>query len=236
MAPKKSSATSRSQAGKPEEAGELVPVDTEKVDAAVRYINERTIQSGLDLAREVGDYVLETFFDGDFASFTNPSRSKSTSFRALLAREDLLLGHATIYGFVRVSHQLKTLPAEVVSRLTLTQHRALLPLPDPERKEAMARQALDEGWSAEELEAEVRKLLPRSRRGRKPLPPFVKGIRNVVKALDLAFENQVTPEAVTTLGPKETSALSAQVEESLARLEALKQSLEEAQKEPGSAA
>ncbi|MCP4545624.1 MAG: sigma-70 family RNA polymerase sigma factor [bacterium] len=152
---KKSSAKSRRQAGKPEKAGELIPVDTDKVDAAVRYINERTIQSGIELAREVGDYVLETFFDGDFASFTNPSRSKSTSFRALLERQDLLLGHAPIYGFGRVSHQLKTLPAEVVSRLTLIQHRALLPLPDPDRKEAMARRALDEGWSAEELEARV---------------------------------------------------------------------------------
>ncbi len=74
-------------------------------------------------------------------------------------------------------------------------------------------------------------------RSRKPLPPFVKEIRIVVKALDLAFENEVTPEAVTTLGPEQTSALSAQMDESqmdesLARLEALEQALGEAQNAP----
>jgi hypothetical protein len=61
---------------------------------------------------------------------------------ALLAREDLLLGQTTLYNFVRVSHQLELRPADVIDRLTLTHHRALLPLPDPERKEELARRAL----------------------------------------------------------------------------------------------
>jgi len=47
-----------------------------------------------------------------------------------------------------------------------------------------------------------------------------------------AYAAQMTPEAVTTLEPKETSALSAQVDESLARLEALKHTLEKTQRAP----
>ncbi len=229
MLPTASNPTSHPQ---PPYPGDLLPFKTEKVDAAVRYINEKTILSGIELARNVGDYVLKTFFDDDYAKFADPSRSKSTSFRALLSREDLLLGSSTIYNFIRISHQFKMLPAEVVTRLTLTQHRELLPLPDPERKEAMARRALEEGWSGAALRVQVRKLMPRSRRGRKPLPSFAKGIRGVAKALDLACEEEVTSDAVSKLGPERTSALRAQLGESLARMEALKDALEKVEESP----
>ena len=162
-------------AGRGQNGGALVAAEAEKVDEAVRFINERTILSGLELAKEVGEYILDTFFDGDYANFTDTSRSKSTSFRALLERDDLLPGGATVYRFVRISQQLKLLPSEVATRLTLTHHRALLALPDLETKEALARRALDEDWSSQVLETEVRKLLPKSRAGRKPTPALAKG-------------------------------------------------------------
>jgi hypothetical protein len=171
---------------------ELVIV-TDEIGDAVRYLNERTILSGLELAKEVGEHVLETFFDGDYTIFENPSRSKATSFRALLEREDLLLGKATVYSFVRISHQLKSLPTGVATRLSLTQQRALLPLQEPEHKAAMARRALEEGWSGTVLAAKVREERPRSRTGRRPVPVVVKGVQGVVKALDVAFEGDGEP-------------------------------------------
>lgn len=69
--------------------------ETAKVDEAVRHLNERTVRSGVRLAKEVGEYILYTFFNGDYESFANPRRGKSTSFRALVEREDLLLGRST---------------------------------------------------------------------------------------------------------------------------------------------
>ncbi len=202
-------------------------VDEGKLDEAVNFINRKTILSGLDLAREVGKYILDNFFDGDYQSFVNPSSAKEQSFRALLSREDLLPGSTTLYNFVRVSHQLELLPSDLVDRLTFTQHRALLPLPDPKLKEELARRALDQGWTSGVLEAEVSKLLPVTRRGRKPSPVVVKAIRRVAKALDSARAEDFDADEIRRLGPQQTADLAAQLEENLARLEALKKALHE---------
>jgi hypothetical protein len=126
----------------------LEALDGQKIDEAVRFINRKTILTGLELAREIGQYLLDTFFDGDYQSFADTSRSKKTSFRALLVREDLLLGNATLYRFVRISHQLRALPPDLASDLSLAHHRALLPLNDADTKTELARRALDEGWSS----------------------------------------------------------------------------------------
>ncbi len=88
------------------------------------------------------------------------------------------------------------------------------------------------------LEAEVRKLLPKSRAGRKPTPALAKGIRRVVEGLGLVFEDAGTGEQVLTLGREKSSALAVQVEESLERLAALKKTLDDALTEsecPGTA-
>lgn len=215
------------------EAGQLsgTPIDAEKLDEAVRFIHQTTILSGLDLARDVGRYVPDTFFDGDYASFANPSSGKEISFRALLERQDLLLGAATVYSFVRISHQLEYLPADLAARLTLSQHRALLPLPDPETRETLARRAVAEGWTVRHLMTEVRKRLPRSRRGRKPLPAFAKAIAKVAKTAAPSLVEELTPDAVRRLGPEPAAALVEQLEGSLARLEALRKALDEARHE-----
>ena len=108
-------------------------------------------------------------------------------------------------------NQLELLPADVIERLTLTHHRALLPLPDPKSKEELARRALDEGWPSDVLAAEVSKLLPASRRGRRPSPPFVKTIRRVAKALDSSRVEDLDAEEIRRLGPEKTAAWAAQV-------------------------
>ncbi len=202
-------------------------VDEGKLDEAVNFINRKTILSGLDLAREVGQYILDNFFDGDYQKFADPSSAKEGSFRALLSREDLLLGNTTLYNFVRVSHQLELLPSDLVDRLTLTQHRALLPLPDPKLKEKLARRALDQGWTSSVLEAEVSKHLPVSRRGRKPSPLVVKTIHRVAKALNSSRVEAFDADEIRRLGPERTAALAAQLEENLARLEVLRKALHE---------
>lgn len=208
-----------------------IPVDDVKLDEAVRCINEKTIRGGLDLARDVGRYILDAFFDGDYANFADPSSRKETSFRALLERQDLLLGGATVYSFVRITHQLEHLPPELAGGLTLSQHRALLPLSDPEVKEILARRAVDEEWSVRDLTTEVRRRLPRSRRGRKPLPGFAKAIAKVAGAADPALVEELTPDTVRLLGRDRATVLAAQLEEGMARLEALRKALEDARHE-----
>lgn len=209
-------------------AGASSPAEVERIDEAVRFINQRTAAAGIELAREVGAYVLETFFGGDFEAFSDPRRTKPLSFRRLQERQDLLLPASTLYTFVRVARQLAELPAETAERLTVSHHRALLPVKDPDEKAALARRALDEGWSKVELERTVRARLPRSPRGRKRLPACVKAAPRIARALEEALAEVTPPEDLRRVGDARLRATLEQIEESLVRLQWLQATLQEA--------
>ena len=155
---------------------ETTPVDaiesaTEVVDAAVSWLNRTSQVSGIRLAVEVSSYILTTFFDGDFKQFSSHDRTKPSSFSALCRREDLNLGESTLYRLVRIGHQVQLLPTAVAESLSLTHHRVLLAVDDPRQKQRIAKAAVNENWTVEQLEAETRKLRPKdaTKAGRPPI-------------------------------------------------------------------
>ncbi|MGA2223237.1 MAG: HU family DNA-binding protein [Syntrophobacteraceae bacterium] len=80
-------------------------VDNVLVNEAVQFINEtvsRTIYNG---ALQIGDYLLENFFNDDIAAASSRNPRKPVSFRALCSREDLSLHPATLGEMVRVAAQ-----------------------------------------------------------------------------------------------------------------------------------
>ena len=202
--------------------------DLEHVEAAVAFINERTAESGVRLAREVGEYVLAAFFGGDFERFRDSRRNKSLSFRCLLARQDLLLPPTTIYTFVRVARQLVGLPAEAAACLSLSHHRALLPVQDEQEKAALATRAAAEGWSKLDLERRVRARESQSPRGRKRLPVYVKATSRIARVLDDALGEGAAPGELRGVGEKRLRKTLEQIEQSLIRLQWLKATVEEA--------
>lgn len=121
---------------------------------------------------------------------------------------------------------MKCLPPEVVDRLPLTHHRALLPLPDDGSRARLARQALAEGWSSRTLTTKVRELRLRSRAGRKPRPKIAMGIEQVVKGLEVAYEQELSSEGLGGIGREEAVTLAGQVEQSLERLAEIKRVLD----------
>jgi len=182
------------------------------VDHAVAWLNGAVNRRGLDLARDVHGYLLETFFGGSYEAFSDVNGLKPQSFVALCAREDLTLSHATLYSLVRVGEQLKVLPHEVAEALTVRHHRALLPLADVTEKRELAERAAAEGWTASELEAAVRGQRPESRRGRRPLPTAVKEVRALRRTIDVPLDT----DGLDDLTPE----LRRELEDALARVEA----------------
>lgn len=205
--------------------------DLERIEAAVHFINLRTAEAGVGLAREVGEYVLEAFFAGDFGRFSDPRRNKPLSFRRLLERQDLLLPPTTIYTFVRVARQLAELPAEAAERLSLSHHRALLSVRDPREKVALARRAAAEGWSKVELERRVRTQQPRNPRGRKPVPAYIKATSRITRVLDEAFAEEAAADDLRGVGEEHLRATLEQIEQSLIRLQWLQATVEQALEE-----
>lgn len=209
----------------------LKPTDQKRVDAAVKFINERAIKAGLDLACEVGKYILDEFFDGSYENFTDTRRNKPTSFTALVEREDLVVPRTTLYNFVRVSHQIKDLPARVAEQLSVSHHRALLPLPDKKTKVRLAKKAAKEGWTKAELEQAAREYVPRSPQGRKRLPSWAKAPPKISKYLNTALEEEISCDQVERLGDERVQDLLDALDESRMRIDWLQANLEEALEE-----
>ena len=81
--------------------------DESELDQAADSIAPHKALRGAELARVVGDYVLATFFDGDFEEFRRKSRSKPVKFRSLVARRDLGFSAGRLCLLVRISQQLR---------------------------------------------------------------------------------------------------------------------------------
>lgn len=199
---------------------EALSADEERqVDATVRFLHETALRHGIEHAVEVRDHVLGTYFDGDFAAFSDSRRNKSRSFRSLCEREDLPYKFATLYSLVRVGQQVDELPAGVGRALSPTHHRALLPLLDAEAKVRLAREAVDRELTVAQLEERVRANKPKSNAGRPALPPLVKqghAVRRALAAVQLPTEDEVA-----ALDDEARAALAEALSEALSRLQGL---------------
>lgn len=204
---------------------QTLPED-EKIERAVAYINDSVLGAGLELARQISEYVLNEFFDGDYARFVDPSRTKPASFRKLCRHANLAIGGHRLYTYVRIGQQLKRLPEDVAERLSVTHHRALLPLKSDKERLELAVRAADEEWTGTQLESEVRSRLPPSTKGRKPLPVAVKVIRRVSKELGSVGDSVAACNGLPRLGAEEREVLVQEIERSLEVLKELRDSVE----------
>lgn len=161
-------------------------LDEHLLDQAVHQINAAWAIKGIETAREIGEYVLSTFFDGDPTAFHERGKGH-TSFRALSEREDLYVSHSWIWRAVSVTEQLRLLPEDISTALPFTHHTLLIPVKDQKTKVKLAKSAAQQGWSKRKLEAEVKKVRPKRAQGpkvgRPPLPRFQKSIHKIEKLL-----------------------------------------------------
>jgi hypothetical protein len=175
---------------------ELTAAEQAVVDASVYWLVAAATRHGVEHAMEVRDHVLTTYFDGDYAAFADPSRSKPRSLRALAARDDLPYSFATLHQLVRVGEQIELLPPGVGRSLTVRHHRALLTVADPELKAALAVEAIEQQLTSDDLADRVREHKPKSNAGRPALPPVIKHVH----ALRRVFGALVVPKQAAVKG------------------------------------
>jgi len=164
----------------------LASADLQLVEGAVSWLNRAVQASGVQLAVQVSEYVLATFFGGEFGAFSDHDGQKSVSFKALCRREDLDLGESTLYRLVRIGHQVGQLPGEIADSLSLTHHRTLLAVTDQRHRQHLARMAVTEKWSVAQLSAAVAAQRPAQgkRPGRPAKPVALKWLGEVGRAVD----------------------------------------------------
>ncbi len=161
------------------------------LDDVVRHINQLYAAGSLMTALKIGEFIIDTFFEGDAQGF-ELRRERRGAFTELKNRTDLHTSFASLYFSVRVYSQWKAIPGGFGRALSFTHHKALLPLRDVEVKVALAEQAEAERWTVKTLKAKVQKAssAARGNRGRRRTPLLrrcaadVERLRATVEALE----------------------------------------------------
>lgn len=183
---------------------ELSQGEEDQITASVAFLNDAARRTGLELAIEVRDHVLDTYFASSYEAFADPSSTKERSFRALCEREDLELSRQQLYTLVRVGEQATQLPAGIGRALSVRHHRALLAVADDDRASLAARAAA-EGWTVHALEQAAANAKPEDAKGRKASPPLVKGVSGLRSAL--ARMPKIRAKEVQALSKSQRNAL-----------------------------
>ncbi len=157
----------------------------EVMDTVVRELNEALRGSTMDLHLRIGQLVIDRLYGGDLNAW-RAQGPKEASFERLAARagHDLLVSASSLYRAVALFELTERLAISKWKSLGVSHLRAVLGLPDRDQRPLLSA-AEREKWTVKRLEAEVSKLRSSAdrRRGRPPLPAFIKTVHRIAKAL-----------------------------------------------------
>ncbi len=181
------------------------------VQAVLVELLEHQHQSGLAAELRMGQAVLDALFGGSFSAFGARSTTHH-SYRALAQSDDLPMSHSRLRSAILLVDHVRKLPDALVESLNLSQHRALLPITDPERKVSLAVHAVQNKLGTRRLQALVSADLDRRYGGRKPgrrrLPAHVRRARRILTILrDLPPKPGARRDLHEHLSPRELRTL-----------------------------
>lgn len=184
-------------------------VNDDVVTEVIAGIRAAQAKHGFALSRDIGQLVVEKFYDGDITAFRKRG-PKDASLRKLAEHPDLPMSSTGLYNALATYELLERLPDVYASKqLTPTHVRAVLPLPPPEQEKLLKR-AEKKGMTVRELEEEARKVKARTKKsagGRPRLPRFVKTINALRKYVDSDDDLFGDLDAVEKLDAEEAEAL-----------------------------
>ena len=200
-------------------------------DGHLSRVNQLSKNRGLQGATKLGRYVLDTFFDGSPERFRREGKSNQT-FRTVVQSPDLKASYSLLYYSVAVTEQLDQLPKNVGTKLSFSHHKLLLPVKDPRTKEAFARKVVDEDLSVRGLREVVARhrveQASRIRRGRPPLPDFVKALNRLPRIVEQMDDSDLdNAHLFDRYSPEQATALVERTREDLDKLHQLLNQIEE---------
>jgi hypothetical protein len=171
-------------AGAAELDGALVTKAAKEIAAILRG----TLARGL---HEVGAYLLKNFYDDDPALYHSTSPTKHVSLGALVAQcgdQDLPVSKTFLSNAIRIAVMMRERPeTKSLKQLPPSHQIELLRLERaPEKLATIAERAVEKKLTVQKLRAEVLKAvekMPKSNRGRKPVPPALRAVHKVTKLL-----------------------------------------------------
>jgi hypothetical protein len=197
----------------------------------LEQVNKLAENRGLGGATKLGRYVLDTFFEGSPEKFRREGKSNG-GFRNVIQSPRLKASYSLLYYSVAVTEQMDQLPTSVGDKLSFSHHKLLLPVKDPRTKEAFARKVVDEALSVRGLRDVVARhrvdQASRVRRGRPPLPNFVKALNRLPRIVEQVDDSDLDSDRLfDRYSPEQARALMLRTRTNLEKLEALLDRIEE---------
>jgi len=200
-------------------------------DGHLSQVNQLSQNRGLQGATKLGRYVLDTFFDGSPERFRQEGKSNQ-NFRTVVQNPELKASYSLLYYSVAVTEQLDQLPKNVGKKLSFSHHKLLLPVKDPRTKEAFARKVVSESLSVRGLRDVVARhrveQTSRIRRGRPPLPDFVKALNRLPRIVEQMDDSDLENKRLfDRYSPEQATALLERTRDDLDKLNHLLTQLED---------
>lgn len=159
----------------------IARVDDRLIDHVVEELNRVQRETPFERALAIGALIVDRFYAGDLAVW-RARAGKDLSFRRLVARagRGLNLTAVSLYRAVALYELTQRLGISTWQHLSVSHVRSVLGLPDDLQRQLLA-VAERARWTTKRLELEtgaLRRTL-QGRRGRPPLPGFVKTIHRL---------------------------------------------------------
>lgn len=134
--------------------------DTALITEAVLFINDRVAVHVLNGSLEIGQYVLEKFFNNDITLAGARNAHKPVSYSRLCQHPDLSVARTTLMNMVKTAAQEKFLMAGgiPVDRLNYSQKVYLTRLENDAEKLALALACIDDGLTIQELKQRIQEV------------------------------------------------------------------------------
>lgn len=147
------------------------------VDRWVADLRRIVVGGQVEILAQVGEYLIDHVFHGE-AEARSTRAGKSMSIRRLADRaEEFGMNAGGLARAVPIALQVRALGKALAFRLGVRQHRALLPVKDHAEKKRLADTAIQENWTAAELQKQVRRV-QRPHAGGRTKAPEVRRVVN----------------------------------------------------------
>ena len=218
-------------------------IDQELIDKSIKFINEKANETVYKGWKEIGEYILKTFFDGsiDQASSKNPKKSKS--YHKLCESPKLAITPGTLSVMVRVAGQENFFKNEKINAedLSYTHKAELIKLKnDNPVKMELIKACIEKSLSSRELAELIKEERKGLRNEYAPTPKkYFSYVDRVIKNSDLpvAFDDvkkleKLKPEIRKKLR-KKTMTLSEELKKLSSECNSLLKKLDKVDKKGG---
>lgn len=139
----------------------------------LHFLHNLTRGAALHHALHVGEYLLQHYFANDTAALASRNHNKLNSFEELLRTHKDELAEMGLTGQVLRNNVhafvvFRGLPETTRKHLDFTDLVALAPLKDQQKREELALEAVQAGWTSRQVKAAAQK--ETKRKGKKPGP------------------------------------------------------------------